>query len=231
MKIFYDTEDETFYTLTRSRIDPGNIKMYAPFVLPLDKNLWCVNALAPCIVLELASVAMNRTGIKIFGTQEPMIIPSFIKVLPGLGTAVEADLTFRPESDQRLFLIINLDDGISSLMTVAEREAALEFFKAGVPNVFTDSGNLCVGKSAVPNPSDIVTKGVYHWMSQWVDAWSSAAFNADLLNSYHLKTLMFNPETRTNIPIGEKWRETYEPLPDPNKPAMEAVKGVWNVKA
>jgi hypothetical protein len=227
MKIFYDTESDQFFTLTKTLLEPGNVKLYAPFVLPLDKGLWTVNATVPCLVFELESIPMSRASITVSGTEHPVIKPAFLR---GAGRVIETqvavDLTFLPEAGQRLFIIINLDNAITTLLTVAEIGGTLKFYQAGVPNVFTDTGNLCVGEADVPDPSTIARDGLYRWVALWKEAWTSAPFNADLLRAHHLETLKFNPETRTSIPIGENWPNIYPLIPTPDAHAVEAVKGV-----
>jgi hypothetical protein len=225
MHIIYDTETSEFFSFTKKIIDPGNIKLYSPFVMSLDKGLFATSTSSPFIIMQIDHIGMTSQEIKITGTEQPVILPSFIRSENGLSLGVVTDLEFYPEEGHLLFLAFDLSNGITSLLTVEKWNGEWVFRGSGVPNVHGD-GKLCTGQATVPSPAKIATIGLFPWITEWMAAWTSAPFNSDLMRERHAYTLRFDPETRRNIPLPSTLRATcYERIaPDAN--VSSAVKGV-----
>jgi hypothetical protein len=229
MHIIYDTDTQEFFSFTKKIIEPGNIRMYSPFVAPVDKGIWLTACPQPHLVVRITEIGMRSTSVMISGTELPQLVPCFVGVSggPGIGVTVTTDLTFVPEEDQRMALVFNLDDGTTSLFAFARNKQTneVEFFQPGVPNTFS-SGKLCLGRAAVPIPSTITDIGLVPWLTEWVAAWSSAPFNSDLIAEHHVRTLQFDPMTQRNKLLGDDWRGTYPKATVAENNSVKAMKGV-----
>ncbi len=225
MHIIYDTETSEFFSFTKKVIDPGNIKLYSPFVMSLDKGLFVTSTSSPFIIMQLDHIGMTSQEIKITGTEQPVILPSFIRSSNGLSLGVVTDLEFHPEGGHLLFLVFDLSNGITSLLTVEQRNDEWVFLGSGVPNVHGD-GKLCTGQATVPSPAKIAQIGLFPWITEWMAAWTSAPFNSDLLREQHMYTLRFDPETRRNIPLAPDARSEWYDRITPDTNVATALKGV-----
>jgi len=229
MHIIYDTETQEFFRFTKSPLQPGNVKIYSTFIAPVGKGIWITAVQKPFIVMQLMHVDMRSTEVTVTGTEAaaPQLRPSFIGGTGGLSVGLRTDLSFYPEADQRMFLVFNLEDGLAGLFTVSRKDdGILEYYRPGIPNTYSD-GKLCVGNAPVPGTPRISELGIIPWLQEWLDAWASAPFNGDLRCPHHDRTLVFDPEAKNNVQLGNDWRDVY-PGTTPDKELATALEGVIN---
>jgi hypothetical protein len=222
MHIVYDTDTGIFSKITMQEIKAPSLSIHVDAVFPVDKGLWfVVSKGAKYLVHKVESIFMRSTPALISATGEQQVIlrPAYLTRKSGDMAIMPYDMVFTAEEDQSMWLVLNLSEGVAGLYSTLEPFSYIgDVFLPGVNNTFAE-GHLCLGHARVPSAGVVIPqRGMAAFVQEWVDIWSQSPFNADLVYGHHGVTLKFDPETLTNVKIGQTWPSIY-PHPAGDDPA------------
>lgn len=217
MKIIYDPETGDFSRLVLQPIQLPRITLVSDFVMAIEKNMYLyLSGDRKYLATRIEVVNMISSGANITTqTGDTAVIrPNWLRRRGSLPTELSFDLKFEPEDDQDLWLLIGLhDDSAAMFATDKDIRGAENIYMTGFNNTFP-SGRLCTGRAPVPSASEVSTLGMSAWLNKWIEVWSQSPFNGDLVRDFHGSTLAFDPDTLTNIKIGQAWRSIYPHVED-----------------